>query len=237
MGVGTVGQIVIMVHSGSRGLGHQVATDALIEMEQAMAEDGIEVNDKQLSCARISSQAGQDYLAAMACASNFSFVNRQSMTFLVRQAIAKHELHLVDGVPKNLLVHRKGATRAFPPGHPAIPADYTYIGQPIIIGGSMGSASYVLLGTQKGMEETFGSTCHGAGRRCSRSKARREVQYESVLDELQAKNVSIRIASPKLISEECTSSYKDVDQVINTCHQKGIGRKAIKLVPICCIKG
>ena len=260
MGIDAVGQIVVMVHSGSRGLGHQVATDALIEMEQAMRDDGIDVNDKQLSCARIGSQAGQDYLAAMACASNYAFVNRQSMTFLVRQAfasvfgkspqeldmsliydvshnIAKVEEHLVDGTPKTLLVHRKGSTRAFPPGHPMLPVDYTYIGQPILIGGSMGSASYILLGTQKGMDETFGSTCHGAGRRCSRSKARREVKYESVLDELAAKNVSIRVASPKLIAEECTSSYKDIDAVIETCHQKGIGRKAVKLTPICCIKG
>jgi tRNA-splicing ligase RtcB len=170
-----------MIHSGSRGLGHQVATDALVEMERAMSRDSIHTNDKQLACARINSKEGQDYLAAMAAAANFAFVNRSSMTFLVRQTfakmfettaddldmqliydvshnIAKIEQHMVDGKLKQLLVHRKGATRAFGPHHPLIPVDYQLTGQPILIGGTMGTCSYVLTGTEKGMKQTFGST-------------------------------------------------------------------------------
>lgn len=225
MGVTKVGQVVVMIHSGSRGLGHQVATDALQHMEKAMARDGIEVNDRQLACARISSQEGQDYLAGMAAAANFAWVNRSSMTFLARQAfakvfgktpdqldmhviydvshnIAKVETHLVDGKMKRLLVHRKGATRAFPPHHPLIPCDYQFTGQPVLIGGTMGTCSYVLLGTEHGMLETFGSTCHGAGRAQSRSACRRQLNYEEVLNNLQAKGIAIRVASPKLVTEE-----------------------------------
>lgn len=174
MGIDRVGQVCVMIHSGSRGLGHQVATDALIDMEAAMARDGLTTNDRQLACARISSKEGKDYLSAMAAAANYAWVNRSSMTFLARQAfaklfkdspdaldmhvvydvshnIAKVEQHLVDGRLKTLLVHRKGATRAFPPHHPLIPVDYQFIGQPVLIGGTMGTNSYVLTGTQKGM--------------------------------------------------------------------------------------
>jgi RNA-splicing ligase RtcB len=182
MGIEEVGQVCVMIHSGSRGLGHQVATDALVEMEKAMARDGILTNDRQLACARISSREGQDYLAAMSAAANYAWVNRSSMTFLARQTfakvfnstpddldmhviydvshnIAKVEEHLVDGRPRKLLVHRKGATRAFGPHHPLIPVDYQFIGQPVLIGGTMGTCSYVLTGTEKGMAETWGSTC------------------------------------------------------------------------------
>ena len=174
MGIDRVGQVCVMIHSGSRGLGHQVATDALIEMEGAMARDGLSTNDRQLACARIDSKEGKDYLAAMAAAANYAWVNRSSMTFLARQAfaklfhdspdaldmhvvydvshnIAKVEQHLVDGRLKTLLVHRKGATRAFPPHHPLIPVDYQFVGQPVLIGGTMGTNSYVLTGTQRGM--------------------------------------------------------------------------------------
>ena len=195
MGIDREGQICIMIHSGSRGLGHQVATDALMEMQEAMIRDGIAVNDRQLSCARIQSKEGQNYLAAMAAAANYAWVNRSSMTFLARQAfakqfnttpddldmhviydvshnIAKIEEHIVDGKPRQLLVHRKGATRAFPPHHPLIPVDYQLTGQPVLIGGTMGTCSYVLTGTDKGFRETFGSTCHGAGRAMSRNKSR-----------------------------------------------------------------
>lgn len=260
MGIDQIGQVCVMIHSGSRGLGHQVATDALVAMETAMARDGIATNDRQLACARISSEEGQTYLAAMASAANFAWVNRSSMTFLTRQAfaktfntpaddldmhlvydtshnIAKFEEHLVDGKLKTLLVHRKGSTRAFPPHHPLIPLDYQYTGQPVLIGGTMGTCSYVLTGTEKGMRETFGSTCHGAGRAASRSKSRRTLDYQEVLGELESKGITIRVASPKLVMEEAPSAYKDVTQVVDTCHAAGISNKCVKLRPIAVVKG
>jgi len=260
MGIDKIGQVVVMIHSGSRGLGHQVATDALVEMEKAMARDGLELNDRQLACARINSQEGKDYLAAMACAANYAWVNRQSMTFLCRQAfaktfnktaeqldmhvvydvshnIAKIEEHVVDGELKTLLVHRKGSTRAFPPHHPLIPVDYQYTGQPVLVGGTMGTCSYVLTGTEKGMHETFGSTCHGAGRARSRHISRQKLSYEQVLENLKTKGISIRVASPKLVMEEAPESYKDVTEVVDTCHDAGISKKCVKLRPIAVIKG
>lgn len=260
LGVEDVGQVCVMIHSGSRGFGHQVATDALLAMEKAMKRDNILVNDRQLACARIQSQEGQDYLKAMACASNFAWVNRSSMTFLTRQAfakvfnstpddldmqliydvshnIAKVEDHLVEGRPKRLLVHRKGATRAFPPNHPLIPVDYQLIGQPVMIGGTMGTNSYVLMGTQTGMDQTFGTTCHGSGRALSRAKARRVLDYKDVLAEMAKSGISVRVASPKLIMEEAPESYKNVHDVVDTCHEVGISEKCIKLRPIGVIKG
>lgn len=260
MGIDQIGQVCVMIHSGSRGLGHQVATDSLVAMEKAMARDGIAVNDRQLACARISSPEGQDYLTAMSCAANYAWVNRSSMTFLCRQAfakvfnttpddldmhvvydvshnIAKVEDHMVDGVMKTLLVHRKGSTRAFPPHHPLIPVDYQLTGQPVLIGGTMGTCSYVLTGTERGMAETFGSTCHGAGRARSRNNARHKLDYQEVLDELKAKGIAIRVASPKLVMEEAPESYKDVTEVVETCHSAGVSKKAVKLRPIAVIKG
>lgn len=151
--------------------------------------------------------------------------------------IAKVEEHFVDGKQKTLLVHRKGATRAFPPHHPLIPVDYQLIGQPVLIGGTMGTNSYVLTGTQKGFDECFGTTCHGAGRALSRSKSRRTLDYKDVLKKLESKGISIRVASPKLVMEEAPESYKDVDDVVNTCHESGITKKALKLRPIAVIKG
>jgi len=287
MGIEGVGQVCVMIHSGSRGLGHQVATDALTAMEDVMSRDtSLCRNDRQLACARIQSKEGQDYLAAMAAAANYAFVNRASMTFLARQAfakqfgqapddldmhliydvshnIAKEEQHMVDGKMKSLLVHRKGgkaiyiqlascayrystlcncvlmfvATRAFPPHHPLIPVDYQFTGQPVLIGGTMGTCSYVLTGTQRGMDETFGSTCHGAGRAQSRNKSRRNLSYEQVLDNLKAKGISIRVASPKLVMEEAPESYKDVSHVVDSCHEAGISEKVVKLRPIAVVKG
>lgn len=260
MGVDHEGQVCIMIHSGSRGLGHQVATDALVAMEKAMKRDKIEVNDRQLACARISSQEGQDYLKGMAGAANYAWVNRSTMTFLTRQAfakifksnpddldmhviydvshnIAKIEEHILDGVQKSLLVHRKGSTRAFPPHHPLIPVDYQLIGQPVLIGGTMGTCSYVLTGTERGMRQTFGTTCHGAGRALSRAKSRRQLDYLEVLENLKTNGISIRVASPKLVMEEAPESYKNVTDVVNTCHDAGISQKAIKLRPIAVIKG
>jgi len=260
MGLEHKGQVCILIHSGSRGLGHQVATDSLIKMEKAMSRDKIGVNDRQLACARINSPEGKEYLAAMSAAANYAWVNRQSMTFLVRQAfakmfkstpddldmnivydvshnIAKIEEHMVDGKPKKLLVHRKGSTRAFGPHHPLIPVDYQFTGQPVLIGGTMGTCSYVLTGTEKGMEETFGSTCHGAGRSLSRNKSRNVLTYQDVLNGLKEKGISIRVASPKLVMEEAPESYKDVTEVVDTCHTAGISKKCVKLRPVAVIKG
>ncbi|RWS29142.1 tRNA-splicing ligase RtcB-like protein [Leptotrombidium deliense] len=260
MGIESKGQVCVMIHSGSRGFGHQVATDALLSMEKAMKRDRIEVNDRQLACAYIDSDEGQDYLKAMSAAANFAWVNRSSMTFLTRQAfaktfnstpddldmqviydvshnIAKIEEHMVDGKPKKLLVHRKGSTRAFPPHHPLIPVDYQLTGQPVLIGGSMGTCSYVLTGTEKGMTDTFGTTCHGAGRALSRSKSRRNLNYEDVLNDLAKKGISIRVASPKLVMEEAPESYKNVTDVVDTCHTAGISAKCFKLRPVAVIKG
>ncbi|XP_003741946.1 tRNA-splicing ligase RtcB homolog [Galendromus occidentalis] len=260
MGIEHTGQVCVMIHSGSRGFGHQVATDALLEMERAMKRDRIEVNDRQLACARIHSQEGQDYLKSMSAAANFAWVNRSSMTFLTRQAfgkmfnstpddldmqviydvshnIAKVEEHIVDGKMKTLLVHRKGSTRAFPPHHPLIPVDYQLTGQPVLIGGTMGTCSYVLTGTEEGMKNTFGSTCHGAGRALSRAKSRRALDYTDVLAKLAEKNISIRVASPKLVMEEAPESYKNVTDVVDTCHAAKISKKCVKLRPIAVIKG
>jgi len=255
-----LGQVCVMLHSGSRGLGHQVATDALVEMERAMAREHITINDRQLACAKISSPEGKSYLGAMAAAANYAWVNRSCMTFLIRKAfakqfnrspeeldmnlvydvchnIAKVEEHLVGSEKKTLLVTRKGATRAFPPHHPLIPLDYQFIGQPVLIGGTMGTCSYVLVGTQTGMAETFGSTCHGAGRARSRNQSRKTMDCKAVLKSLSQKGISIRVASPNLVAEEAPESYKDVSVVVDTCEKAGISRKVVKLRPIAVIKG
>ncbi len=260
MGIGKVGQVCIMIHTGSRGLGHQVATDALTTMERAMAKDKIELNDRQLSCARIGSPEGKEYLAGMACSANFAWVNRSCITALTRKVfadvferspeememhlvydvchnIAKVEEHSIGGVMKKLLVHRKGSTRAFPPNHPNIPKDYQSIGQPVLIGGTMGTCSYVLVGTDKGMTETFGSTCHGAGRALSRNQSRKKLDHEQVLERLKNDGISIRVASPQLVAEEAPESYKNVTDVIDTCEDAGISRKVVKLRPVAVIKG
>ena len=164
----------------------------------------------------------------------FGFVN-----FADKSAIAAvlEEEHVVDGKLKTLLVHRKGSTRAFPPHHPLIPVDYQYTGQPVLIGGTMGTCSYILTGTEKGMEETFGSTCHGAGRARSRNNSRNKLDYAEVLEKLKTKGIAIRVASPKLVMEEAPESYKDVTEVVNTCHDAGISKKAVKLRPIAVVKG
>jgi tRNA-splicing ligase RtcB len=284
MGIQKIGQICIMIHTGSRGLGHQVATDALRTMEKAMKRDNIVLNDRQLSCARIHSKEGQDYLAAMSGAANYAWVNRSCMTYLTRNAfeevfdkkaeemdmhlvydvchnVAKIEKHIVDytedekdkdnnndnkantttakegKMTKTLLVHRKGSTRAFPPNHPSIPKDYQAIGQPALIGGTMGTCSYVLLGTESGMKHTFGSTCHGAGRALSRNASRKRLNQKEVLQQLKDKNISIRVSNQKLVAEEAPQSYKDVCNVVDTCHDAGISQKVVKLRPIAVVKG
>ncbi|KAK6016306.1 hypothetical protein OSTOST_18210, partial [Ostertagia ostertagi] len=237
----------------SRGLGHQVATDALVEMEKAMARDGIVVNDRQLACARINSSEGQDYLKGMAAAANFAWVNRSCMTFCVRQAfanvftlqpddldmqmiydvshnVAKMEEHLVDGRPTQL------GYSSFPTSPSSlIPIDYQLTGQPVLIGGSMGTCSYVLTGTERGMVEAYGTTCHGAGRALSRSKSRQKIPWNEVIDNLKKKGISIRLASPSSLC--APESYKDVTDVVNTCDIAGISKKSVKLRPIAVIKG
>ncbi|KAL8426681.1 hypothetical protein Efla_005938 [Eimeria flavescens] len=254
------GQVCVMIHSGSRGLGHQVATDALVTMENCMQRDGLNPIDKQLACARIHSKEGQDYLAAMAAAANFAWVNRGAVSFLAREAfakvlrqspddldmhvvydvshnIAKHEEHCVGGSVRSLLVHRKGATRALPPHHPLIPCAYQLIGQPVLIGGTMGTASYVLLGTEKGLRDTWASTCHGAGRAKSRNSSRNTLDFKDVIRQLEEKHISLRVASPKLVTEEAPESYKDVTAVVDTCHAAGISKKCARMRPIAVIKG
>lgn len=255
------GSVCVMIHSGSRGLGHQVATDSLKLMEQSISSNEFNLNDRQLACAKITSQPGQDYLAAMSSAANFAWANRQAMTYQTRKVfekvfqstaddlqmnlvydtshnIAKIEKHIMpDGREAQLLVHRKGSTRAFGPGNPFIPLKYQNIGQPVLIGGTMGTSSYVLTGTEVAMRETFGSTCHGAGRLKSRHSARKEISYSDVLRDMSDKGISVCVAAPEHVSEEAPSSYKDVDQVIETCHAAGISRKAFRLKPIAVIKG
>ena len=261
MGIDDFGQVCVMIHSGSRGLGHQVATDSLLEMtaNDALERGAVPTEDKQLASARINSPIGQRYLKAMSAAANFAWVNRSSLAFLARQAfakafnttaddldmniiydvshnIAKTEHHIVDGVSKQLLVHRKGATRALPPHHPLLPIAYQQSGQPVLIGGTMGTSSYVLLG-QETSSRTFYSTCHGAGRALGRFESRRKLNFKQVLDSMNDRGICMRVASPKLIMEEAPQSYKDVDDVVQTCERAGITKTAVKLRPIAVIKG
>ncbi|KAL0230466.1 hypothetical protein PCE1_004025 [Barthelona sp. PCE] len=250
-----IGQIVLMIHTGSRGLGHQVATDSLREMKDST----IPTNDPQLACAHINSEAGERYLKAMGAAANYAFANRQVITHLARQSfanvfdktpeeldmhliydvshnIAKMEEHIVDGETKRLLVHRKGATRAFPPHHPMIPADYQEIGQPVLIGGTMGTASYILVGTEK-WGETFGSTCHGAGRTRSRHAARRQLDTNAILQDLEEKKIVLKVASQNLVKEEAVDAYKNIEDVIDTVHTVGFSKKVARLRPVAVVKG
>jgi tRNA-splicing ligase RtcB len=248
-----INQIVVMIHSGSRGLGHQVCTDYLEEMQEAMPKYGIKVVDRQLACVPIKSQEGQRYLRAMAAAANFAFANRQMMSHWTRQAfksvlssselrliydvahnIAKEETHSVGG---RVLVYRKGATRAFPKHRPEIPKDYFEVGQPVLIPGSMGTSSYVLVGTERAMAETFGSTCHGAGRAMSRHAAKRNTSAEELIYQLKEKGILVRGASKSGLTEEKPEAYKDVDAVVDVVHNAGISRKVAKMIPIGVIKG
>lgn len=249
-------QVVVLIHTGSRGLGHQVCTDYLDMMQEAMKKYRISVVDRQLACVPIQSPEGQQYLKAMAAAANFAFGNRQMITHWMRQAfqrvlgsgelrlvydvahnIAKEETHKVDGKPHDVLVHRKGATRAFPKGRPEVPAEYNKVGQPVLIPGSMGTCSYVLVGTEKAMEETFGSSCHGAGRAKSRHAAKKEITAEKLIQDLKEKGIHVRGASKSGLTEENPHAYKDVSEVVDVVHGAGIAKKVAKLVPIGVIKG
>lgn len=258
MGISSVGQLCIMIHCGSRGFGHQIASDFVNSMQDSPLL--AELNDPQLACMPISSPQGQDYLSSMAAAANFAFVNRSVIAGQVRSAfetvfersaremdmfqvydvahnIATIEEHEVRGEKRRLLVHRKGSTRAFPPGHPDLPECYKECGQPVLVGGSMGTCSYVLTGTHEAMKQSFGSTCHGAGRNLSRSSSRKNLPSKDVFDDLKAKGISIRVASPDSIAEEAPGAYKDVNQVVDICHSMNLSRKAFKLKPIAVIKG
>ncbi len=253
-------QVTVFVHTGSRGLGHQVCDDYIRVMLDAAKKYKIELPDPQLCCAPVSSREGKRYLEAMACAANFAFTNRQMITHWVRETfeqvfqrgpkelqldliydvchnIAKIETHSIKGEKIKLCVHRKGATRAFPPDHPDVPPDYRSIGQPVLIPGDMGRCSYVLIGTPKAMEETFGSTCHGAGRVMSRHQAIKAAKGRSIARELEDKGIIVKGASLGTLVEEIPEAYKDVNDVVNVVHQAGISRKVAKLVPMGVIKG
>ena len=253
-------QVTVMIHSGSRGLGHQVCQDHLKTMISAAAKYGIELPDRQLCCAPIQSPAGRDYLAAMSAAANFAFANRQVMAHWVRESlaealdmspdqtgvdtvydvchnIAKFETFDIGGASRRLCVHRKGATRAYPPGHPKTPEPYRTVGQPVLVPGDMGRYSYVLVGTERAMRETFGSTCHGAGRRMSRAQARRSVRGRSLLSDLEASGVHVRATGMATVAEEMPDAYKDVAEVVRVVHDAGISTRVAQLRPIGVIKG
>jgi len=260
MGINQTGQVMLLVHCGSRGLGHQTADDYIKVMLSAMKKYGISVPDRQLACSPVDSAEGRDYLAAMKCAANYAWANRQCITHWVREAfcrvmgiqpadagleliydvthnIAKIEEHTVNGKKQRLCVHRKGATRAFPAGHPDIPQKYSSIGQPVLIPGDMGRFSYVLVGTEQAMAETFGSTCHGAGRMQSRAAARRHLRGRDVLESLAARGIIVRTGSLSGLAEEAPEAYKDVTSVVNIAHNAGISRIVARTKPIGVIKG
>ncbi len=253
-------QVTTIVHTGSRGLGHQVCEDYIKVMLKASAKYGIELPDRQLCCAPLTSPEGKNYLAAMAGAANFAFANRQLITHWVRESfeqvfklgprdlgldlvydvahnIAKLETHTVDGRPRKLCIHRKGATRAFPPHHPEVPEAYRETGQPVLIPGDMGRYSFVLVGTQKALEETYGSTCHGAGRKMSRHQAKKEARGRFIIKELAAQGIIVRGAGRATIDEEISEAYKDVASVVDVVHGAGIAKKVAKLKPLGVIKG
>ena len=259
-GIEEKGQVLVLIHTGSRGFGHQVCDDYLKTMITAVKNYGIELPDRQLACAPIKSPEGQSYLAAMACAANYAWVNRQCITHWTRESfsrvlaknprelgmrvvydvahnIAKIEEHQVEGKKLTVCVHRKGATRAFPPMHPEIPQAYRKVGQPVLIPGDMGRYSYVAVGTEKAMEETFGSTCHGAGRVQSRSAARKSIRGADVAQELAAKGIAIHVASIASLAEEASAAYKDVAEVVHVTDAAGISSKVVKARPIGVIKG
>ena len=254
------GQITVMIHCGSRGLGHQVCTDYLVTMQKAVQKYGIQLPDRQLACAPLSSPEGKNYYAAMACAANYAWANRQCIMHWTREVfakvfrstpeelgikliydvahnIAKIEEHSLKGKKIKLCVHRKGATRAFPPFHPDIPKKYKKIGQPVLIPGDMGRCSYCLVGTEKVMEETFGSTCHGAGRIMSRMKAKKEARGRDIQQELREKGIIVKAESWGTLVEEMSDAYKDVSEVVEVMHQTGISRKVVRMRPLGVIKG
>ncbi|GAB4417316.1 MAG: hypothetical protein OHK0032_13380 [Thermodesulfovibrionales bacterium] len=255
------GQVTIMIHTGSRGFGHQVCTDFLEVMERAVSRYNIELPDKELACAPYNSPEAQDYLAAMRAAANYAWANRQCIMHWTREAflkvffgatpgdlgmsliydvahnIAKIEEHDVDGKRVRLIVHRKGATRAFPPGHPELPEVYRKIGQPVLIPGDMGRASFVLIGRDKAMKETFGSTCHGAGRVMSRHQAIRQAKGRAIWREMEDRGIIVKSAGRETLAEEMSEAYKDISNVVDVVHNAGISKKVARLRPMGVVKG
>jgi tRNA-splicing ligase RtcB (3'-phosphate/5'-hydroxy nucleic acid ligase) len=258
-------QITVMIHSGSRGLGHQVCEDHLRVMIRAAGKYGIELPDRQLCCAPITSPEGQAYLGAMAAAANFAFANRQVMSHWVRESVAAaleiapartgidivydvcHNIAKIESFPgaagtdfggmRRVCVHRKGSTRAYPPGHPQTPTPYRGVGQPVLIPGDMGRYSYVLAGTERAFQETFGSTCHGAGRRMSRGQAKRAAKGHAVFKDMEARGVTVMAAGVATVAEEMPEAYKDVADVVRVVHEAGLARRVAQLRPIGVIKG
>ena len=260
LGVDRVGQVAVLIHCGSRGLGHQVCDDYLRIMDASVKKYGIELPDRQLACAPLSSPEGRASLASLACAANFAWANRQCIAHWTRESfegvfgkswremgmrqvydvahnIAKIETHVVDGKAMTLCVHRKGATRAFPPGHQQTPPAYRQVGQPVLVPGDMGRYSFIAVGAEQAMAESFGSTCHGAGRQESRSKARKMLKGHDVARELREAGIVVKSASRVGLLEEASIAYKDVADVINVAHNAGLSKKVVKLRPLGVIKG
>ena len=254
------GRVVIQIHCGSRGFGHQVCSDYVKRFQQVVGRYGIKLPDRELVCAPLDSREGQDYLAAMKAAANYAFANRQVLVHHIRRSfeqvlagkvdnpsiyqiydiahnMAKIEEHEVDGELMELCVHRKGATRAFGPGSPVLPDVYRDIGQPVLVPGSMGTASWVLLGTEGSMAQTFGSTCHGAGRTLSRRKAKQLISGGDLRDQLEAAGIHVRAGSLSGFAEEAPQAYKDVDRVVDVVHGAGIAKKVARIIPVAVIKG
>jgi tRNA-splicing ligase RtcB (3'-phosphate/5'-hydroxy nucleic acid ligase) len=250
------GKVVVSIHCGSRGLGHQIGTEYLKEMAIAAAEQGIPLPDRELACVRIASPLGQRYLGAMRAAINCAFANRQIISHLTREVFArlfpgedlrllydvshntcKVEEHRVDGETRPLYVHRKGATRAWGPGHPLLPESLRAVGQPVLIGGSMGTGSHVLAGTRDSEQRAFGSACHGAGRSMSRHQAARRWKGRQVVDELATEGILVRSPSSRGVAEEAPGAYKDVDAVVEAAERAGLARRVARLRPLVCVKG
>ncbi len=259
-GIGSVGQIMVMIHTGSRGAGHQIATEYIRQMETAVKKYNIDLPDRQLACAPAHSPEGEAYFKAMACGANFAWANRQLILHWVRESfekvmsrsaeemdmklvydvchnIAKLEEHQVDGQRKKVYIHRKGATRAFGPGHGDVPQDYRDVGQPVIIPGDMGTASYVLAGTEKAMTETWGSTCHGAGRVMSRQQAMRQFTSRQITEDLKRDGIYVRAASHDVLTEEAPFAYKRIDDVVKVVDGAGISRLVARMKPLGVMKG
>jgi tRNA-splicing ligase RtcB len=254
------GQVTVMIHTGSRGFGHQVCTDFLEVMERAVSKYKIDLPDKELACAPYESHEAQNYLAAMRAAANYAWANRQCITHWARETfmnvfgmspkqlgmnliydvahnIAKVEEHEVNRKNVKLIVHRKGATRAFPPHHPELPAIYKHLGQPVLIPGDMGRASFVLLGTERAMKETFGSTCHGAGRVMSRHQAIRKAKGRAIWREMEDRGIIVSSAGRETLAEEMSEAYKDISNVVDVVHKAGVSRKVARLRPMGVVKG
>ncbi len=251
-----VGDIKISIHCGSRGLGHQIGTDFLKKMGSAAKTFGLELPERELACAPIESDLGQSYVGAMRCGINCALANRQILMHLVREALAdvlpkasvrllydvshntcQVEQHSIGGVQRRLFVHRKGATRAWGPGHPELPTEYRKVGQPVLIGGTMGTASYVLVGTEAGLGLSFASSCHGAGRAMSRTAATKKWHGKQIVRDLAQKGVLIRTRSLRGAAEEAPQAYKSVDEVVEASHQAQLATKVARLLPLACIKG